>query len=113
MKGYKYLEVSTLRELGRLDLVSTDSQVLDWVLVELPKVFPTCFVKDDYVGEFPSGEKCSCRIDWPKKEKWTAGSGCLWAVKQLCLQGWEPFQVEETRWHGSTYHLRFEVTDNG
>lgn len=110
MKSYKYLSVSSLWEIGKLDLVSTDSQVLDWFLAELQKVFPTCSVRDEY-GKFPSGEKCSCCIDWPKGESWVAGLAHLWVVKQLCLQGWEPFAVHHSG--GDNIHdLRLEVANN-
>jgi hypothetical protein len=103
MKSYKCLMIFSGEGSHWVSLESTDSQVLDGILAEVRKFFPFC---RGQVAELPSGEWYNLDIHRLR------GKGLAvywWVVKQLCLQGWEPFAVgKETH----CYHLRLEVTDN-
>lgn len=71
---------------GYVDLSCTDSEVLESVLEELEKLVPSYRVEKT---ESFSGEIYWCRIDKIRhQEVWDVG---FWVMKQLCLQGWEPF----------------------
>lgn len=79
-------------------LSSTDSHVMDWVLDEVKKWLPTMTLFRDWRGELPSGETYTYTM---QKLQGRDRDVAWWIVKQLCLQGWEPFAAE-----GSTIHLR-------
>jgi hypothetical protein len=96
MKGNRYTRVGWT-EAG-VFLSSTDPDVLDWVFDDVQKFIPTATLFRDWRGVLPSGETYSYTI---QKLKGTDRDVAWWIVKQLCLQGWEPFAVE-----GSTIHLR-------
>jgi len=109
MKSYKYLRICTGGGYtGGIQLVSTDSQVLDWIFAEVRKFFPGCAVRNK--KELPSGETFACNIHRLKDRDWEV---CWWIIKQLCLQGWEPFAFHCEPAYDATYHLRLEVADNG
>ena len=108
MKSYRYAELYITLEHG-VNLCSTDSQVLDWILAELKKV-KTGFRAS--VDKLPSGEEYSLRIDRLGSKDLEVG---WWILKQLCLQGWEPFAVTDVdanvpKGVSGYYHLRLEVS---
>lgn len=103
MKSYRYAHLKFSYFKG-VYLYSTDSQVLDWTLAELKKVITNFRVSESVRDTLPSGEKCCFHIDELRDRDYEVG---WWILKQLCLQGWEPFAVHE----GTTYfnyHLRLE-----
>ena len=68
-------------------LYCTDSEVFESVLEELKKLIPSCRVHSK--TELISGEIYHCEIDKLKGQDKKVG---VWVMKQLCLQGWEPFE---------------------
>jgi len=78
--------------------------VLNWIFAEVQKFYPYSQIKRR--SELSSGEIYGVvigKLDYEWSVHW-------WIVKQLCLQGWEPFAVGK---EAHRYHLRLEVTDNG
>jgi hypothetical protein len=109
MKAYKYLSIST-RVRGysvAIWLESTDSQVLNWILAEVRKFYPSSWMKQR--DKLPSGEVYSVEISKLKDDDCAVH---WWIVKQLCLQGWEPFAAPDVH-DGYIHHLRLGVTNNG
>ena len=111
MKSYKYVLLH-FSDWGVL-LHSTDSQVLDWILAELKKVITNFRMsagpKDP---KLPSGETYYLHIDKLQGKDRQVG---WWILKQLCLQGWEPFAVTDVDANipegvSGYYHLRLEVS---
>jgi hypothetical protein len=110
MKSYKYAEL----DFGAygVHLRSTDSQVLDWILAELKKVITDFRVLADrdliIPSNLPSGEKYLLCIDKLRDKDKQVG---WWILKQLCLQGWEPFAARTDNTSKEfCYHLRLEVS---
>ena len=108
MKSYKYAQL----DFGAYGvyLRSTDSQVLDWILAELKKVITDFQVSAGpnliIPSNLPSGEKYLLHIVKLRDKDNQVG---WWILKQLCLQGWEPFVVnyaESSR--AFIYHFRLE-----
>ena len=67
-------------------LYCTDSEVFESVLEELKRLVPSCRVQKN---ELISGEIYWCWISKLRGQDMGVG---FWIMKQLCLQGWEPFE---------------------
>ncbi len=79
-------------------LSSTDSQVMDSVFEEVKGFIPGATLFKNWRGVLPTGETYTYTM---QKLQGRDGDVAWWIVKQLCLQGWEPFAVE-----GNAIHLR-------
>lgn len=102
MESYEYTLVQ-FTGYG-IDLRSTHSGVLDWILGELKKLIAFRMSRED---QLPSGETFRCYIDRFEGKRVVGEKNmhiCWWIVKQLCLQGWEPFAGED-----GSVHLRLKV----
>jgi hypothetical protein len=97
--GYAVVSYSTYR----VNLMATVSQVLDWVLDELKKFGPSQEIEYKIESKLALSPDETYQVEIACSK---AEDGVLigwWVIKQLCLQGWEPFEVE-----GSAIHFRFE-----
>jgi hypothetical protein len=88
MASYKYLSL----ELGVnfISVQSTDPEVVEQLLAELRKLISFQVRALDW-SKLPSGEPSVWHLDKFKERAYPAH---CWMVKQLCLQGWEPFAIE-------------------
>jgi len=67
----------------------TDSEAIESVLDELKKLVPSCRVRK---AETISGETYHWGISKLRDQDWAVA---FWIIKQLCLQGWEPFSTSD------------------
>ena len=69
--------------------ICTDDAILDAILVQLKKYDPKYIIP--LTWELISGETICWKIEKLQAKDMETG---LWLVKQLCQQGWEPFESE-------------------
>ena len=101
MGSYRYARVRPMSE--HVCLESTDSEMLERILAEVKKLIPSCSVRDK--RELPSGELYFYVIYNLRGKGWSVAT---WIVKQLCLQGWEPFAIRETDYELVHIHFRYK-----
>ena len=92
MKTYKYAHIYeyATTDCDWLRLLSTDPQVLNWVLAELKKLVPSCRV--EWEAKDVSGETYECMIkDLKVNRQKVSNQVKWWVIRELCKQGWEPF----------------------
>jgi hypothetical protein len=93
MSRYKYLKLNYVHNM--LQIFSSDSKTLDWIVGEIGKIVPSCKV---YKGAEYT------RIDALEGMEKKIGA---WVIQILCKQGWEPYAgtgpFDGTLWH----HLRY------
>jgi len=85
MKRFGYAEVSW--GSSGIVLLSTDPQVIDWVLSELKKFISSFQIR--FENRLFSGERYFCQLERLEKKDEQVW---WWIVRQLTLQGWEPFK---------------------
>lgn len=99
MKKYKLITI--FRSSRRVEIHSTDSQTISWLITEVKKLIPTCNAIYNY--KLPSSNDVwCCALEQLQNQDFAVP----WLMmKKLCEQGWEPFAHEEAT---SSYSFRFE-----
>ena len=69
---------------GRVELITTESELLDWAMNETVNRFPKCAA---FRGKDLDGDAYSLTLSKLDSQDSLLG---WWFVKQLCRQGWEP-----------------------
>jgi len=101
MKKYKLITIS---EGTYIQMQSTDSQTISWLISEIRKLIPSC--QEKYTWKLPSSnDLCLCSLE--KLQNQDAVVPWL-MMKKLCEHGWEPFAYHEETGHGKSYSFRFE-----
>jgi hypothetical protein len=108
VRTYKYLELTC--DPGGVVVLHADTELWEWIVTEVKKYIPACQAHSLRGYTFPSGEAWGYRLHGLQGRDYHVAH---WILKQLCLQGWEPFAIT-THISGGTsqglvYHLRFEV----
>jgi hypothetical protein len=103
MSIWRYTRLVWVRDGGN-SLYLTDPETRDWISANLKRFFPS--LKIVYKSDF-SGEAYFCQIENVKDK---GPEIHYWILKQLCLKGWEPFQISEET-NTLRVHLRLEVRD--
>jgi uncharacterized ubiquitin-like protein YukD len=107
MKESGYTEVSW--SSSGIVLLSTHPQVIDWVLLELKRLIPSYQIR--FENRLFSGERYFCQLERLEKKDEQVW---WWIVRQLTLQGWEPFEIFRKDWTDferqapNTIYLRFK-----
>ena len=103
MARYAYTHIEWDEDFGGyIMLESTDPQVIDMFHIQVKQLVPNCQLAawipwpggDCQPTGDPTGEAWWARADkvW-KGDRVHAEALGFWIVKQLCLEGWEPFNV--------------------
>lgn len=84
--GCAYLSYN--KNLSQVEILCTDEKMIDLVCIEIQKLFPNSKIN---WHQLISGENYRCFIH--KLPKDTNVDVMFWILKQFCLKGWEPFEV--------------------
>jgi len=76
---------------GGVTLYCTDPQMLESIFTELKKLVPSC-KRAAEAFKLASGEVLGYSVHRLQGQD---NLIFLWVVKQLCLQGWEPFEAKD------------------
>ena len=100
VSGYTRIAYSA----SELDIYCTDNEIIDWVCNEVVKLFPNSKLKSQ--KKLITGENYHCRLVKLPGDK--DQDIAYWVLKQFCLKGWEPFEVNHIfSFHtDSVIHLR-------
>ena len=88
MTTYGYMQISSSWTSKGIGVRSTDSETLDWIIAEVPKLINISHAKvakETVYGELTQYHinnlsSSDMQIEW-------------WIIKQMCLRGWEPFAL--------------------
>ncbi|GEM_PF-3478810 len=99
MKKYKLITIF-LNSSNRVEIHSTDSQTISWLITEVKELIPTCVAI--YSRKLPSSnDLCLCALEQLQNQD---GAVPWFMMKKLCEHGWEPF----AHYGSDGYSFRYE-----
>ena len=103
MSTWRYTRLTWVRDGGN-SLYPIDSETQDWISANLKKFFPSLKIvrKSDFSGEAYLYQIENIKDKGPDIH--------YWILKQLCVKGWEPFQISDET-NVLRVHLKLEVHD--
>jgi hypothetical protein len=100
MKKYEY---ATVMPYNQVELFSTDSKVVTWLVEELKKKIPSCHIQSELKDL--ADNTVFVKLEYLSGKDLSVG---YWVMQQFCQNGWEPFAHD---YGNGKIHFRLQVNN--